>query len=500
MAKQAAQPAEAWGLEIGGSALRLVHLVRRRGEEGDGTAPWAVASFEQTAWSAEQGPSLGEALGSLSLPEAGAAVGVCIGDEAVLYRRLELPPADDAVRNQMVRSQMEVLLPLSPEQLAWGWGPAGNDDAAVLLCAARRELSEPLSQSGVGLKPTVTVTSAIAAAEGLRRLDETDADGQGDDAAVLLLDVAAQATTLTVVGSAGVEHVATVSVGGDALVAVDGERVDDESLEQWQRELSAAYRQMLQELAGRPAPGRCVVIGRGGRWAEVQRAASEATGLSVVPVSPPRGITLPDGITADEAYPAIGAAMHALEPSEVTIALGQGRESRAPAGTGRVVSVRALVAAAVILLAVVALYQMDLRHADRLESATASIQADAAQTRQLAQALALGQYLQQQPPPPLVVLDALSKGASERVQVTQWQYDRRGRVQISGTVRGVGELDRTLTRLTATPPFDAVDLRSASNERDTWTFEIEAELMPLHRHVALAAQSDGRQEVTEVDD
>jgi hypothetical protein len=205
----------------------------------------------------------------------------------------------------------------------------------------------------------------------------------------------------------------------------------------------------------------------------------------------PRRVVAPDGWRVDTDEPvhawivAAGAALHAFDPPRPRLLLDDGATAIEPPrrlGPSR----RLVAAAAVIVLAVIALWGLDMWEASRREASVRALRAETTAAGGTARALAIGEFLEGRPTPPLLVIEALSLTASDRVQLKELHYDAgSGQVRVSGSVQGVNELDRTLMNLKAAAPFDNVQMRSANIERDNWSFDLEAKLVPLHRFLAL---------------
>ena len=109
----------AWGLEFGGSAVRLVRV--RRIFSGGGP-DYRAEMFREVPFDERwrQAPNAASAVERMGEQISGPLV-ACVSDELVLFRTLSLPPADAAALDKMVHSQLEILIPTQTEQFASGY-------------------------------------------------------------------------------------------------------------------------------------------------------------------------------------------------------------------------------------------------------------------------------------------------------------------------------------------------------------------------------------------
>ncbi|HEX7009411.1 MAG TPA: pilus assembly protein PilM [Phycisphaeraceae bacterium] len=504
MGRESSEQRCAWGLEIGGSAVRLVQIAQRDGR-------YQVLRFHEAAleerWSASLG--LREALAKLPPPPEGEPIVLCVADEWVLYRRLDLPSLEREAMEPMVQAQAEAMLTLPPEAMAYGWdrlpAPTSNGTQPVLLCGARREALEScLSAVESWGRPMRVVPSGVACAAACGAILDQPASR------FVLIDVAARHTSLVVFHDGRACAVGVLDQGGDQwteslaqAMGVEAEQAEQAKLawasgedssadqaaamqgavQRWGGELAHVYQRCLDQIGGEPAQA-CVLMGRAARTPGVREVVEAGLGLRVVETASAAGLEVSDGWPLEALWTPVGAALHALAAPSPSITLVSNEPEVAPPSR-RAVHSRVLALAAWSLLALAAWYALDMRAADRLDAQAAQWRAESAQGMPAAQALALGRYLEQQPPPPLFMLDELSKRCAREVTLSEWRYDGQGRLRIKGVTRGVAGLDTTLRQLADSPAVKEVALRSATVKDDVWTFEIEMQMNPLHRYLAL---------------
>ena len=213
----------AWGLEFGGSAVRLVRVARTdSGYRADQFVELPLAGRWLSA------PDLAAAAASLRAGKVQEPLAASMPDELTLYRALSLPAVEPAALEMMVRRQVEAFVPGAEDDL-FVWGsqsgsetPSSPDrsgatdrlEAAkrrVLVCAARRDTAEKLTKSCalLGDDSAMLVPSAMALARAYREFFPLDGR------CVVLLDMAARSTTAVIVHAGGVLECAVMGQGGD---------------------------------------------------------------------------------------------------------------------------------------------------------------------------------------------------------------------------------------------------------------------------------------------
>lgn len=444
----------AWGVARRGEGLCRVRVERRGGGIAIGPVE-GVTEGDAARWA----------------PPADEPLGVALVDLGVLYRRFALPPGEGETLRQMAESQLEVVSPVPVEGLAWSCRRLASGD--VLIAGARRQSVDATPWAG---SAAAVVPAAAGIADAWARLFPRDTPA-------LLVHIGRDATSVVLTGEAPAQALAAV---GDGLDSV--ESPDAAAVAAWSRELAVAARRLIAEAA--VPPTRCVVLHT--RAAdELLDACRRATGLAAERVGAAPGVA--DAEVVD-ALPAVGAALAALDPAAATLPLVT--RSPEPGARRRLpLTRRGLVAAGAAVLAVASIYVLDRWEASRVAAAASDAAAvapadtaAASDAAAVARALGIGRYLLDRPTPPLWAIAAISRDAPRTVQVKRFQYRGNGGVRFGGEVQGIGELDQALSRLTKSPPLTGVEMRSGSVERDKWTFEVEADLVPLYRHVAFAAR------------
>jgi Tfp pilus assembly PilM family ATPase len=207
MTRKATTREEAWGLEIGGSCLRLLH-VRRTGSAytADG---FRTVRLEGQAGSVPNRPEAIRRLGPA--PQDGSALAVCLNDDLVMHRVLVVPPAEGEVLEKLVATQAEAMLPACAERFTWAWDrypdPFRTGMQRVVLWAARKDALEPLLRD-LGA-PEVAIPSAVALAKAWPILWPGTCDR------LVLLDVGATSTAMVFLHGGQALGCGVVDQGGD---------------------------------------------------------------------------------------------------------------------------------------------------------------------------------------------------------------------------------------------------------------------------------------------
>jgi len=482
-----------WGVEFGGSAVRLVRL-ERTGSQG----AWHEPGSSEVSYQAdrylevllderwETAPSLVDAAGRMGPVALEGPLGACVGDEMVLYRVLSLPAAEPEALARMVRGQLEVLVPTQVERFAAGYrgyaDPYNPGGQRVLMCAARLSaLAAPVEASKrLGGNGTRIVPSVLALAAMWARL------GDGRDGPATILDVGARCTSLAVVDAGEVVQCGVIDQGGDHWterlseeLGISCQQAEARKLEYargpsgaepkvndclrhalggWARQLKEAYGNCLETVPRRRWPGRCFLFGRSSRMpglpplvAETLRAKVETPESGLLlggkrPGSGPGGrLTLGDGVDLTESAGAIAAALCVMESDWPVVGLRDRIEEKPR--RRRHPSWRWAALVGWLFAAVFGLYVVDKIEAKRLSDAVEGIRTKVSGQGDLGRQLAIGDYLETIGSPPLDVLERISQAVPEKALLASWVYDRRGEMVIEGTVPNEKEFLAMLDRL-----------------------------------------------------
>ncbi len=492
----------AWGLELGGSAVRLVRV--RRTASG-----YCVDKYLQVPlanrWSTA--PRLAEALAGLGgKATLTGALGAAVPDEWVLFRTMSLPAADDDALGKVVANQIELLLPAQAELFAWSWTRCSQsqaqDGAEVLACAVKKDSLKMLArcEAVLGAAPSAVFPSAVALAAAWPVL-------YPNDRAVLLVDVAARSTSLVLLSEGKPTRCAVVGAGGDhwsegiaqaegiSPAQAEGIKLESLSNQGLGKDLSAhVHSRLIEEMshwaqdlreawddckAGLPQgrlPARCVLVGRAALTEGLQSVAAEALGMEVALAPPPAKLSLQSDVTFDQAAGAIAAAVTALQdrPPAINFAAAPPEPSRA----GRK-ALRWAAVAGWLVAAVIGLYLADHYRAGSLAATLNEARAELGGPRRLATAEAVGQYLEKGAPPPLDVLEEISALMPEQATLTTLRYSRRGgghsrggEIMIAGTLPNTAELQTFLQKLQKSPLVSDLVPGPAVVEQNSLKFEL----------------------------
>ena len=482
----------AWGVEFGGSAVRLVRVVRT----GAGyQADRCLQAPLEDRW--ESGPDVAAAVAPLAAAGIADPLVACVSDELILYRALSLPNADPDALAKMVAGQLEVLIPTEAARFALPWctqaDPYRPGHQRVLLAAARRDaLTGPAEAcSRLGRDADGIVPSALALATAWSCTGDTT--GQP----AILLDVGTRCTTLAVTHDGQVVECAVLDNGGDRWTeriaeqlgispsqaeqkklayAADPSSAEEDpavygciqvAMDGWARQLREVVRDCLADIPPQGRPKRCILFGRSAHMPglpalvaatlEVQVQAATAAGDR---------LTLADGVDFDTSAAAIGAALCVLEGGAQVVNLAADTKEAPPPGRKRHWRWAAL--AAWLLLAVASLYGLDRIRADSLRQTLRRMRAETSQHGGLKRQLAVGEYLELSAPSALDVLDRIG-AAESKAMLAAWHYNRSGNVVIAGTVANEQECSALLEKLSG---LGEAELKSGRSEEKKFRFEI----------------------------
>ena len=137
----------AWGLELGGSAVRLVQVTAA----ADGYRVERLATAELAdRWTRSVPPA--EAVARLDAACGGGRLTVAVADAWVLYRALSLPDAAPQALERMVAAQVETVLPAQAALFEIGWAarpdPARPGRQTVLAAAIGRMERAAATEAG----------------------------------------------------------------------------------------------------------------------------------------------------------------------------------------------------------------------------------------------------------------------------------------------------------------------------------------------------------------
>ena len=509
-----------WGVEFGGSAVRLVRVSR------SGSAYRAERYLESPLperWTTV--PNAAAAAARLGAKQIEEPLAACVADELVLFRTLSLPDADEGTLAKMVAGQLEVLIPTQAERLVTayrtGVDPYKGGFKRILACAARRDaLAGPIeacrllgaaAKKGSGLrarpsKAPVIVPSILALAATWTRLcgraeqdfAERDSSGSGPEP-VLLLDVGARYSGLAVVAGGQVADCGVIGLGGDSWterIAKDLELpcheaeqrklqyASDPSARQtdtavarsielafgdWSRQLREAYQDCTKTIPRDGRPGHCVLFGRAARMPGLDEIAAKTLGMDVRAATA-GGLKLAGGMEFDCVAAAAGAAVCLLEDDAPAVSLTGPVREKQRGGPKALWRWAALVGW--LLAAVFVRYGLDRADAGRQRKAVRETRAKVARRGGLARQLAVGKYLEASGPTPLDVLDRLSDALPEKAMLSRLVYIREGDRSVGVSIGGTVPSKEYLTILRKLGEIGQVELKTGRTEKKNFRFDI----------------------------
>lgn len=446
-----------WGLEFGGSALRLVRVSRN---------DWGYQADEflevdlEDRW--EKPADVRAALARVSRAKLSEPVVICGADERVLFRSLQLPEATPEALAKMVQAQLEVLIPTQSEYFAKGYSnysdPSAPGQERVVLCALRQEVLWEMLESArqLGREPAGAIPSILALAVMWAQL------GGDSQTPVLLLDIGARCAGIALLKNGKVAHCGLIDQGGDhwneriagqlGIGYAEAEKrklsyassrsgaQDDPQvheclssiLEDWSRRLGEAYRNCLENTSKNNRPAKCIVFGRSATTPGLSELISRTVGLQVAGPAAPKKLTLAKGLDISRSAPAISAAFcsmgenwPSLNLAGTSIGNAQGR---------REFSWKWAAILAWLIVGVFGLYGLDKLAAGRMQETLTQARAKTGQEGGLVRQLKIGHYLEQSGPTPLDVLEKISKILPEKTLLTRWTYSHDGQVSLGGIV------------------------------------------------------------------
>ena len=216
------------GLDIGSSAVKVVEIVPR-GDGGVAIAGWSATPADSIIDGAITEPEAVAGAIRQAVVSAGIRtrrVAVALPANAVIVKRIELPPMPEARLGEAVTQAAAQQLMFDPDDVhldyhRMGAGAPGADDPIdVMVVAARRATVAPYLGVTVeaGCTPSVVDVGPFA----LQNAHEWTHGGKGvaaadsaPDASIALIDVGASATTVSVVRAGVPLFTRAVPAGGN---------------------------------------------------------------------------------------------------------------------------------------------------------------------------------------------------------------------------------------------------------------------------------------------
>ena len=487
----------AWGLEFGGSAVRLVRVTRQN--SGYYADKFLEVPLEKR-WE-EAGDAAG-AVGQMGGDKVSDRLVACVSDELVLFRTLSLPEAQTDVLEKMVQGQLEVLIPTQGERLATGYrnyaDPYKPGQQRVLLCAARRDTLAGIVEGckRLGREPDGIVPSVLALAAMWSRLSEQSRT------ATAIIDVGARCTSIALVEGGEVVQCGVLDSACDHWTEQIAEKIDlpynqaeqrkleyaanlggaeadpavheclQQALAEWAGQLREMYEHCVEEIPQERRPKRCIAFGRPVRTAGVPGLIARTLGLEVVEGTRPKRLSLAEGMDFGRSGAAIGAALWAMESDWPVANLAARPEGKQRVGA-KLLWWRWAALAAWLLGAMLSLYGLDKVEAGKQKEILGKVQARTKQQGGLDRQLAMGRYLEMTGPAALDALDRISEVLPEKTLLSRWRYSHDGEVRIEGTVPNEKAFVEMLQKL---GDVGKVDPKGGQPEKKTFRFEVQMSL------------------------
>ncbi|MEM6332669.1 MAG: PilN domain-containing protein [Planctomycetota bacterium] len=370
-------------------------------------------------------------------PEAASAsVALAVPADVVLYRKLDLPAADQDATLQMVESQLQSQFPEGQGRLRAGWARANSGVHAVgikdsVAAASTQAIDEVTFLVPAGIAAAALVSDVVLSEEPMT-----------------VVCVEPIATTIATITPHGLATIQVVDLGSDDLT-------DADACQRWVRETG--------EVA---THSRTVMVGKAPEHATTSLArilADEPTALTDVDAS------LPEGLAAQLAA---GAAIAAAQPDWPVIRLAAPRtqhQSVIPRPWWPAVAMLVC-----IFITATATVLADLSRADRQAAAINDAEIQGTAVTALNDRLQLMRFLEQRGPLPLAILDELVHLTPRGMPFKGISYAADGRVNISGEVDDARELAGLIEALNKAKTLDNVELKSQKQSNRRISFEIVA--------------------------
>lgn len=485
----------AWGIEFGGSAVRLIRVSRTA--SGYHADRYAEAPLDER-W--ETLPTPAEAAAMLNVGPIDGPLVACVPDELVLYRGLSLPAAEPAALARMAESQLESLVPAHAEGFATDWTHQADPHRAghqrVLLCAARRDALAQCVDAcrQLGAAPAGATPAALATALAWGSLCT------GNDEPVVLLDVGARCTSLIVMYSRRPICCGVIDQGGDHWIekvaeelgispaeagkitggtdaagrALDaaGREAMRRAVGGWARHVREVYDHCVEDIPVAHRPKPCILLGHPAPAASLRSVVAGVLEMDVLEGDQPERLTLEEGVDFDRAATAIGAAMGHMSAngSMVDLVVRPAARKARPARRGRW---RWAAMGAWAVAIVLALYGLDYARGNRLAELAEQTRAKLDRSGGLERELALGRRLEASGPGPLEVMDRIAALVPANTILTTLRYSRSGEVTIGGRAASMKDCHLLLTRL---GELGQAEPKGARKVSDKYVFDIELKL------------------------
>jgi len=507
----------AWGLEFGGSAVRLVCVTRSN--SGYHADKFLETPLDERWEKAADAPAAVEQMGAKKVNDPLVA---CVSDELILFRTLSLPQAQTTVLEKMVQGQLEVLIPTQVERFATGYNsyadPYNPGRQRVLLCAARRDTLTGILQGckRLGREPDGIVPSVLSLAAMWARL------GEETQTPLAILDVGARCTSIAFLEGGQVVQCGVVDSASDHWTekiaeklgvgyrqaeqrklqysanpsAVEADQAVQECLQQalndWSGQLREVYEHCLQEIPQDRRPKRCIAFGRSVHAPGVSVLIASTLGLEVVKGTAPKRLSLAEGMDFSCSAAAIGAALYAMESDWPAVSLAARPKDKRRIGQ-KVSRWRWAALVGWLLGAMLVLYGLDKLEANKLNNTLRDTRAKIEQQGGLARQLAISHYLETDGPTPLAALDRISEVLPEKTLLTSWHYNHNGDVTIRGTVPNENEFRKMYEKLCEVAK---VDLKSGQPDKDKFRFEFRLVVGRSAKPSASEPSAEGKSEPT----
>ena len=472
----------AWGLEFGGSVVRLIRVTR---DGGSYRADSYAEAILEKRW--QTPPNIAAVVRSMGVGRIDEPLVACIGDEMVLFRTLSLPDAPPEAMESIVAGQLEVLVPTRADEFTSGYhrsdDPFKPGSAHVLLCAARRS-----ALAGVTGACRLIVNEPVAVVPSMLALAAlwTKFGGAGDEPTVLL-DVAARCTSLAVVQGGRVLHCGVIDNGGDQWTERIAEQLKLDcgeaetrklqgatevqesiraSLGVWARQLRELYQDCIAEIPRQSRPRRCVLFGGAAAAAGLVELTAEMLGVEVDVWTVPNSLAVGTG-AGDGCAAAIGAAISAMQADSPAVSL-IATAAEKPQPRRKIAWMWAALMLWVVA-GVFALYAAHRAEADHLSRRVEEIAAKASRLGDVNRQLAIGRYLDKGGPTPLEMLDRISSAVPRATLLSRLSYHRDGNLTIAGTV---ANNDEFLTMVEKLGELGRVEVKSAGPDKKKFRFDI----------------------------
>ena len=478
----------AWGIEFGGSAVRLIRV--RRTASGYCADHFVEAPLDER-W--ETLPTAAQAAAMLDVKGIDGPLVACVPDELVLYRSLSLPTAEPSALARMAESQLESLIPAQTEGFVTDWthqaDPHRPGHQRVLLCAARRDtLAQCLDACRqLGAAPAGATPAALATALAWGSLCARN------DEPVVLLDVGARCTSLVVLHNRRPIRCGVIDQGSDHWIekvaeelgispgeadklggATDtaGAAAMRRAVGAWARHVREVYDHCVEDIPAADRPKPCILLGHPAPAASLRSVVGGVLEMDVLAGDLPARLTLEEGVDFDRAATAIGAAMGHMSANGSTVNLVAKPLARKakPAWPGRW-PWAALGAWAMAI--VLTLYGLDYARGNRMAELARQTRAKLGRSGELERELALGGRLEASGPGPLEVMDRIAALVPPNTLLTTVRYSRGGEVTVGGGAGSMKDCHLLLTRL---GQLGQAELKGARKVSGKYVFDIELKL------------------------